>query len=426
MRDEGIRHNPHSALLYDQLSWIYFNKMANSVDPAYPLYRQALAAEVMAVLDGPGELPLLESIVAARRRQGGLEKFLATPEVRRLAEELRPLGVENLAADAYLIVRDKKTVFADILRQMPKLAILKDVALLNMGVELQKRLNVEVDILLEISRKFPEIDWRLPQAQSLYWAWCGRQVMLRNNPQYDDLKFERMIYFSLIQLAHGGSGMVTESGMVIATPNPPMVDGIVRYMEKLLASRKDSGSVVGIRSGFAYFMETTVFNYYFADNLLQAEKIRQKLCDFTGDKRKYGVSLTQFVNQQLPEFISGLTERESTMLLVSFCNRAYRYLIAGNPRQFQEQMAWFDSNYQKLFNDWRQRFEGTFNWRQQYGMPSPEELKAQLAAQILAGRTQYSEREIAAFRKAMQKFLPQILGHAEKIVAGSQPPPAKS
>ncbi|MBP5232514.1 MAG: hypothetical protein J6333_03830 [Planctomycetes bacterium] len=423
LRDEAIRHNPHSALLYDQLSWIFFNKMANSVDPAYPLYRRHLALEMTGILDGGGSTELLGHIVAARAQYGGAEAFLALPEVQALQAELAPLGVRDLMAEAYPIVRDRDPKFAHVAAQMPKLALLRAAGLLHMDGELRRQANMDAAVMLELNREFSPIDWRMPQAYSLYWAWLGQREMLAANPNYDNLKFIRMIYFSLIQLAHIGNGFMTEKGLMIATPNPAMVDGIVRYMTGILDARKGDASMTGMRSGFEYFLLTTVFNFYFSDNPLQAERARETLLKFTGSREKYGGSLTQFVNKQLPEFIDGLTEREATMLLVSFCQRAFRYLMLGNPRQFQEQMAWFDSNYLKLYKDWKERFQGTFNWQEQFGMPAPDELKARMAAEILAGRTGASEKEIAVFRQGLRTLLPKVAEEAEKAAAGLRPVP---
>ena len=424
LRRDGIRHNPHSALLYHELSWILFNKMANSVDPAYPLYRRTTAEEMTDIIHSPGENELLEHIVAARAQYGSAGDFLARPETRKLAAELGALGIKDLPGEAFFLVRDRPERFQDILRQLPKMALLKSAALLNMDRRLRDELNMDAAVMLELNREFSPIDWRLPQAWSLYWAWLGQREMLAADPEYNNLKFIRMVYFSLIQLAHGGTGMVTEKGLVISTPNPAMVDCIIRYMTDLIEKRKDDSAMGGARTGFENFMVATIFNFFLSDNLIQAERVRDRLVKFTGNTARYGKSLTQFVNNELPEFISGLSGRESMMLLSAFCTKAYRCLALGDPRKFQEQMAWFDSNYLKCYEDWRKRFQGTFNWQQQYGMPTPDELKAQIAAQILAGGQDFSEKETAAFRLGLRKFLPQVAEKAEKTAAAQKQEPS--
>jgi hypothetical protein len=451
LRNEAIRHNPRSALLYDQVAWIFFNKMANSVDPAFPLYRRTLALEITDVLDGAGEKPLLEAIVATERKYGApetpkigvsmeelnvgrksdaekiarrratgkpdpqitketvtgvagtlsaadgfatpRETFLTQASVQNLQQEFDALKLGKLVEEAYKVLRTPTEKTQPLVENDEKRLLLREAALLHMGGQMRDRYNMEVAVMLELDNEFAEIDWRLPQSHSLYWGWIGQRVMLEAKPDYDDMKFVRLIYFSLIQLAHQGAGILTESGLMIATPEPNMIQSLIRYMEGVIGKDDDEATVSGMKSAFHYFLLATVFNYYFADDIFNAEKTRLKLLEVSADQ-KYAGSLQKFLRQELPDFIDGLTERETMMLLVSFCHRAYRALVSGDPVKYREQMEWFEVNYTKLYQNWLSRFQGTFNVQEQFGLPTTDELRAQLAAQILAGRDEtYADRK---------------------------------
>ena len=407
LRDEAIRHNPRSALLYYELSWIFYNKATNSVDPAFPLYRQFLAMQVGRILLGTGDSQSLREIIATAAQYPDAGAFYAREEVRRLTQELRAHGYD-IANDAIRIAALNPPELEKILAPKANMELLRTAMLLEMNRRLRTDLNMSPELMLELNTRFTDIDWRLPQAHALYWSWLGNRHQLEEDPQYTNLRFERMIYFSLIQLAHMGGGIVTEDGMVIAPPNPQALDKVIEYMEDLLERKKDVPGMDGVRSAFENFLRVAVFNFYFEDDRLNAERVRQRLVKFSGYPDKYGGTLTQFIQKELPDFVDGMTPDRSMMLLVSFCNRAYWYLANGDLTKYQERMLWFEANYLKLYQNWLTTFQGTYNWRQQYGMPSPDELRAQLAVQIISGEAGYPEDKRKTFEAGLPKMLPEV------------------
>ena len=53
LRDQGIRENPHSITLYKQLSWIFLNKMGDSIDDMHMSYKQRWASKMQLLLGAP-------------------------------------------------------------------------------------------------------------------------------------------------------------------------------------------------------------------------------------------------------------------------------------------------------------------------------------------------------------------------------------
>lgn len=349
LREQALRYNPHSDLLYEQLSWLFFNKATDSLDPAFAHYRRYLATEMTNIV--------------------GDNYYLTKP--------LTPAIREALSA----------------------------------------KLNMNAEIMLALNHEFSPIDWRLAAAQSLYWAWGGQAQLLRRDVNSTSLRNIRMIYFSLIQLAHQGTGIVTSSGLVIGAPNHLMVEQVIGYMEKIFTDQRYDHVITGIRQSFILFLAATVLNYYFADERLNAERMREKLLHFVDadEQENYRGTLTQYIKRALPEFIAGLNDHEAMMLAITFCQRAYHYLIMQQPQKYQEQMAWFATNYEQILLDWQKRFNATFSQREQYGMPTADELCAQIAARIFNQETQYTDEQIAKFRAGLRTYAPQILQAVENL-----------
>lgn len=415
LRDQAIRNNPRSPRLYYELAWIFYNKSTNSVDPAFPLYRRYLATQMTRVLLGPGDKQQLEKIIAAETKYASLKDFTTQPQVKELAGKLKALNFD-LIGDAIRITATKPKELAEIFKDKNNAAILDEATTLAMGEGLKNKFNMSVETMLDLNNRFGSIDWRLPQAHSLYWAWLGQKYKLIEDPNYTNLRYERIVYFSLIQLAHKGTGIITKEGFVIAPPNPKMLDKAIEYIEKIITKQSKKGVLSGVKAGFENFLRITVFNYYFEDDKINAERIRLRLVEFSDQKDKWGKNLSQFMREQLPDFIDGMMPDRGMMLLVSFCNRAYWYLANGRLDKYNEQMRWFESNYTKLYQDWLSRFQGTFNWRQQFGMPSADELRAQLAANILSGNTYFTKEQQSTFKAGLQKVLPKTWEAAQAIL----------
>ncbi len=412
LRDQAIRNNPRAPRLYYELSWIFYNKSTNSVDPAFPLYRRYLATQVSRVLLGPGHREELQMIIDANNKYASEKVFLDQPPVKAFEQELKKYDF-SLLRDAIRITALKPKELDELLSNKTNLDILNEAKLIAMYKGLRDNFNMDPQVMLALNERFGDIDWRLPQAHSLYWAWLGQKFKLIEDPNYTNLRYERIVYFSLIQLAHKGTGIITKDGFVIAPPNPEMLDKTIDYIDDLIQRQGQKGVATGVKAGFENFLRVTVFNYYFEDDKINAERMRLRLIKFSNEPNKWGKNLSQFMQEQLPDFIDGMMPDRAMMLLVSFCNRAYWYLANGRLDKYNEQMKWFDGNYIKLYKEWLSRFQGTFNWKQQIGMPTADELRIRLAANIFSGNTYFDKKQQETFKAGLKKVLPKIYEAAQ-------------
>lgn len=110
LRDEGLRYNPGSAILYRELAWMFFQKIGGDLDRAHFYYKHAWADEMTRALGGPH--PDFDALAAAPD----------APAARTLREVYK----------------------------------------------------LDPARMREVDREYGPLDWRLPQAHAIYWACQGK------------------------------------------------------------------------------------------------------------------------------------------------------------------------------------------------------------------------------------------------------------
>lgn len=112
LRDEGLRYNPGDARLLYELGWLFQHKIGGNTDSANMHYKQAWAAEMAELWDGPTP---------------DFDFLIAHPDAPR-AQRLRD------------------------------------------------RYKLDPAIMREIDQRYGPLDWRLPQAHAIYWGWQSRAL----------------------------------------------------------------------------------------------------------------------------------------------------------------------------------------------------------------------------------------------------------
>lgn len=114
LRDEGLAYNPGEAQLYRELGWLFQHKIGADYDQAHVYYKQAWAREMTEALGG------------ARPNYSSL--LTAAPGTSAHEQRVR-------------LTRDYK---------------------------------LNPSIMQDIEKAYGPLDWRMPYAHAVYWAWSGR------------------------------------------------------------------------------------------------------------------------------------------------------------------------------------------------------------------------------------------------------------
>lgn len=435
LRNEGIPRNPDIPGLYAELAWIFYFKLTDTIDPAYPYYRAHLAQQVEEILYGPGHVEALEAIVTLRDAYPTRESFLATPERAALAAAVEAAGIPFFEEAAALYAQtagdpteapkpgdDPAAIplpedLRDRLVTQESQDILRGAAIWYMHDALRTRLNMDTRLMLELTRRFGPIDWRLPQAHGVYWGWRGQRVYERIDPEGTNLRYERMIYFSLVLLAHQGDATPGESGLVVGRPNPAFVENVIDYMDERIRHHSGRTSVGGMMASLENFMRTTVFNYYFMEDPLRARAIQERLAYMTGNPA-YEVTLDRFLRDHMADYVNDLPPDRLLTLVQILGNQSYVALARGELPQYRERQQWARDLYRALEIDWEKRVRGMLVQAVEVtGLPSLDEvILSGLVWLMHPDDTRLSPVMTNRLRQALQQVEPETLKAVDRAL----------
>ncbi len=143
LRDEGLRYNPNEVLMYRELAWFFQHKMGANLDDAHMHYKQQWANEMAEVF--------------GKRRKPNLDELI------------NPQNPDQKAR-----------------------------ALL-----LEKKYKMDPRLMKEVDQSYGPLEWRLPEAHAIYWAYKGLQAAA-NNPariKPEDLITLRRVIYQSMQLS---------------------------------------------------------------------------------------------------------------------------------------------------------------------------------------------------------------------------------
>jgi|YelNatPaOPRAMG01_1025707.scaffolds.fasta_scaffold02954_11 hypothetical protein len=206
LRDQALRYNPNEALLYRELAWFFQHKMGYNLDDAHLFYKRAWAVEMTEVL-GPYRTNLA-ALVAGQ-----------TEEARRIANQLR------------------------------------------------QRYKLDPAVMLEVDQAYGPLEWRLPEAHALYWAWLG----LQRSTSKDKRFLRRVVYQSMKQCVEHGR-IITLGTNAVPVEFGPDVDKIEKAnlaFEQMIAEEKET--VDSFKRAHRNFLGTAVYLLWINNRPSQAE-----------------------------------------------------------------------------------------------------------------------------------------------------------
>ncbi len=151
-------------------------------------------------------------------------------------------------------------------------------------------------IITELTYKYGNIDWRLPSAHALYWAYKGR----RNARDLSLFRCNHMITRSLTDLFIKGTLLYDKSADIYQTsPCTSIFDACIREYEEILQKNKDELLLTSFKSILVYGM--LVFEK--TGDSVRARNAYAKLC-----------SIDKSISGSYEQFINDISVNDSKML----------------------------------------------------------------------------------------------------------------
>jgi hypothetical protein len=215
LRDDGLRYNPNSILIYRELGWFFQHKMGQNLDDAN-MYYKAQWADEMKDFFGPN---------------GTNFDRLLRPQTTNDFRELQ--------------------IFQDQFKLDPAFA-------------------------KAVDERYGPFDWRLPEAHAIYWAVKGLDEAAKNpgKVKADDLiTLRRVVYQSLLQAFHHGRIISDPLNQTYSLgPNLDLIPQVNKAYTNSYASETDPAQKDGILKAHRNFLRDAVYFLYEANRIGEAQK----------------------------------------------------------------------------------------------------------------------------------------------------------
>ena len=279
LRDDGLRYNPNDILIHRELAWFFQHKMGQNLDDANAYYKQQWAAE--------------------------MEPFF---------------GVNG-------------TNFSDLIN--PPTAAARTNALV-----LRTQYKMDPVFAQKINAQYGPLDWRLPEAQAIYWAAAGLQKA-RENPdkvKADDLiTLRRIIYQSMLQAFH--HGRIINDPFAKTTSLEPNLDLVPRVNDAYeTLMQEDEKNRDHIATAHRNFLKDAVYFLYENNRVADAARWYKLLGEkypgktiLDNDTNSFPSNLTldEFAVARVQSEIGDTSQERITGVIEGLIARSYYELAIG-------------------------------------------------------------------------------------------------
>ena len=286
LRDDGLRYNPNSILLYQQLSWIFQSKMGQNMDDANQYYKEQWAQD-MTPFFGPN---------------GTNFEQLINPQTDE--------------------ARARARLFSEKYKMDP--AFVKTV-----------------------DDQWGPLDWRTSEASAIYWASLGMKKASENPAKVDPsdlIKLRRSIYQSMLQAFYHGRIVINPfDKSPDFYPDLDLVSKVNKAYETSYNEEKDAGMKDNIQTAQCNFLQDAVYFLYEDNRVAEAAQWFKYLCTKFPDKPLLDnqpnslpsqMTLDQYAVARVQGDI-GDTDQKRTMAAVrALLARSYYQLALGDDDRF--------------------------------------------------------------------------------------------
>ncbi|MFG0330653.1 MAG: hypothetical protein ACF8PN_12240 [Phycisphaerales bacterium] len=423
LREKGIRYNPNDMGLYKELAWTFFHKIGGATDDANMYYKQQMAHEWQGILGPPAyeEDERLEAIEIVAGAPGRLDAILDEyPAATSLVAELDAIGfkldvnllhaIERLRAAEFSFLGEQLNLAEELrnfdrldrmtpeqreqvepymllrrLRDEPRYAEVWPALLAHTRKRvLLDNYNMDPEYMRLFMEQFGPLDWRTPQAHSVYWAAIGVERGLGRYQQesFDQINTDRLLFHSLQDLRRKGRIFYDYLTQEISFgPDLRFTDYYLQAAD-IVIKRNPFGERGGgsetYKDGMRNFLIDAVREYYLFGEIAKAEELYRRLrTEFAQEDKP-----DRFM-RPLPEFIMvEMRDRYSSPdvarpAIMSLIGQAYRYGLAREDREaYSESIAMARQLYdyiEEFYADYRGQIET--NERRIRLSPWPEMLR---------------------------------------------------
>ncbi|PCJ58814.1 MAG: hypothetical protein COA79_12145 [Planctomycetota bacterium] len=186
IKDKGLIYCARDSKLYEQLAWLYYNKIGGISDTNSPLYREYFAKEMHYIF---GESPEFNEMLAVEKK---LENILINETAKEIYqiyfsnENDRNIYFKIIATE---LDPDEKFIrFEEKFGESPELKKL----VLYYRRKMIQDYRISIPIILKMEKTYGQLDWRSSYSHGLYWTIYSKEEIYN-----DHISLDRMEMYNL-------------------------------------------------------------------------------------------------------------------------------------------------------------------------------------------------------------------------------------
>lgn len=282
IRDDGLRYNPDTPLLYQQLSWIFQSKMGQNMDDANQYYKEQWAKDMMPFF-GPYGTNLTELL------------HPQTAQARALVKEFR---------DKY---------------------------------------KMDPAFVEKVNKEWGPLDWRVSEASAIYWAALGLERGKQNPAKvspFDLMQLRRAIYQSIQQAFYHGRLVINPFDKSDDFyPDLDLVSKANDAYQTEYTEESDPGQKSNIKHAQRNFLRDAVYFLYTDNRMGEAAKWFRYLCrnfpnqpllDDDTNSLPSQMTLDQYAVACVQEDFKTASQERTTVAVEGLLAHAYYELTLGH------------------------------------------------------------------------------------------------
>jgi hypothetical protein len=330
LRDEGLRYNPNDLLIHRELAWFFQHKMGANLDDANGYYKQQWAMEMMPFFG---------------------------PHGTNFSELINPTTAE---------ARTK----AQLLRE---------------------KFKMDPAFVQKIDEQYGPLDWRLPEAQAIYWGAVGLQKAKEHPDKVkasDLITLRRIIYQSMLQAFH--HGRIIDDPFAKTSSLEPNLDLVAKVNDAYVTLMgEDEQYSNHISNAHRNFLKDAVYFLYENNRVADAANWYKALGEKYPDKNildndpnsfPRNVTLDEYAVERVQAELGDTSQERITGVIEGLLARSYYELAIGQ----DDRSAGFRLLARKAYDSYQKKISSMKANLERVGLPPFDVMNRTVLNRLLA------------------------------------------
>ncbi len=235
---------------------------------------------------------------------------------------------------------------------------------------LRETYKLDLAVMREVDARYGPLDWRLPQAHAIYWAWQSRLVA---RSEFDRLSANRMIFQSLADAFRQGSLFTGPEGdRFIPSPSPDLLPRVREGYEDALRANPGNDSV---RTAYLNFLREALTLLVAYNRIGDARSLYDDIkARFPEEDTAAGFEA--YTANAFATRLRDLSDREAQAVVEGAFYQALLWQSLGDP----ERAAGYDRLARLAWDRYMAPRATSEEWNERTGLPPLDQLRAQARA----------------------------------------------